>query len=80
MLTIHGIYDGKSFRALPNERLPVVDREIPIAITFLEDDIALRAQQRQHLVPLAKRMLAIRDAMLPLGTNTKALVEEGREH
>lgn len=80
MLTIHGVYDGKSFRALPNERLPMVDREIPIAITFLDDDIALRAQKRQQLVPLAKRMLAIREAMPPLGTSTKALVEEGREH
>ena len=80
MMTIHGVYDGKSFQALPNQRLPIADREIPVTITFLEDDVALRAQRRQHLVPLAQRMLAIREAMLPLGRSTKALVEEGREH
>lgn len=78
MLAIRGVYDGKTFRALPNEPIPTVDREVPIAIVFLEE-ISLKAQRRQHLVEVAKRMRAARDAMSPLGVSVKDLVEAGRE-
>ena len=78
MLTIRGVYDGKSFRALPSESVPVVDREVPVAIVFLED-VSEEAQRLSQQVEIAKRMRAARDAMAPLGVSVKDLVEEGRE-
>lgn len=78
MLTIRGVYDGKTFRALPTEPLPTVHREVPIAIVFLED-VAVEAQGRGHQVEVARRMRAAREAMSPLGVSVKDLVEEGRE-
>jgi hypothetical protein len=77
MLAVRGVYDGKPFRALPNEPVPAVDREVPIAIIFLEE-VPLKAQRRQHLVEVAKRIRAARDAMSPLGVRVKDLVEAGR--
>ena len=34
MLAIRGVYDGKTFSALPNEPLPRVQREVPVAMSF----------------------------------------------
>jgi hypothetical protein len=78
MLTIRGTYDGKTFKPLPTESLPRTDREVPVAIIFLED-ISLEDQIRQYQIEVAKRMRAARDAMPPLGISVKDLVEQGRE-
>ena len=78
MLTIRGIYDGKAFKILPCEPVPAVQREVPVAIIFLED-VAIEHKGRQQLLEVAKRMRSARDAMGPLGVSVKALVEEGRE-
>lgn len=78
MLTIRGVYDGKTFKALPTESVPPVDRGVPIAIVFLED-ITADAQRRENQAEVAKRMRAARAAMMPLGRSVKDLVEEGRE-
>ena len=78
MIAIRGVYDGKTFSALPSEPLPQVQREIPVAILFLEE-VALAADHRQHQVEVAKRMHAARDAMPPLGMSVKELIEAGRE-
>jgi hypothetical protein len=37
MLAIRGVYDGKTFSALPNEPVPRVQHEVPVAIIFLEE-------------------------------------------
>jgi hypothetical protein len=37
LLTIRGIYDGKTFRALPTESLPTVSREVAVVILFLDE-------------------------------------------
>jgi hypothetical protein len=78
MLTIRGTYDGKTFKPLPTESLPRTDREVPVAIIFLED-ISLEDQMRQYQIEVARRMRAARDTMLPLGISVKDLVEQGRE-
>jgi hypothetical protein len=78
MLTLRGVYDGKTFRILPTEPLPAVEREVPVAIVFLED-IEVAAQGRDRQVEAAKRMRAAREVMPPLGINIKDLIEEGRE-
>jgi hypothetical protein len=78
MLTIRGVYDGKTFKVLPTEPLPEVHQEVPVAIIFLED-IPLEAQRSQDQIEVAARMRAAREAMLPLGISVKDLVEEGRE-
>lgn len=77
MLTIRGVYNGKTFRVLPSEAVPVVDREVPVAITFLEDIVESKKRLEQSAI--AKRMRAAREMMLPLGMRVKDLVEEGRE-
>lgn len=79
MLAIRGVYDGKTFRALPNEPIPTVDQEVPVAIIFLEG-VSGKTERRQHQVEIAKRMRAAREVMPPLGISVKDLVEEGREH
>jgi hypothetical protein len=78
MLAIRGIYDGKDFKILPSEPVPMVQREVPVAIIFLED-VPVEPKGRQQLLEVAKRMRSARDAMVPLGVSVKALVEEGRE-
>lgn len=78
MLTIQGIYDGKTFSALPSEPLPRVQRQVPVAITFLVD-VSLEEHGEQRQADVAKRMRAARDAMPPLGLSVKELIETGRE-
>ncbi len=78
MLTIRGVYDGKTFRILPTEPLPSVDGEVPVAIVFL-DDIQVENTSRQYQTEIAERMRAAREAMPPLGVSVKDLVETGRE-
>ncbi len=36
MLTIRGVYDGKTIRPLPGEPLPKVDGEVEVRIVFCE--------------------------------------------
>ena len=36
MLTIRGVYDGKSVKILPGEPVPVAQGDVPVIITFLE--------------------------------------------
>ena len=78
MLTIRGIYDGKTVKPLPTETLPETEREIPVAIVFLED-VLTEVQIRQRQIEIAKQMRFARDRMLPLGASVKDLVEQGRE-
>jgi hypothetical protein len=78
MLAIRGVYDGKTFSALPSEPLPRVQREVPVAIVFLEE-VSPEADRRKHQVEVARRMRAARDAMPPLGMSVKELIEAGRE-
>lgn len=78
MLAIRGVYDGKTFSALPTEPLPRVQREIPVAIVFLEE-VPLEADRRQLQVEIARRMRTARDAMPPLGISVQELIESGRE-
>ena len=78
MLAIRGVYDGKTFSALPNEPVPRVQREVPVAIVFLEE-VAPEADRRPHQVEVARRMRAARNAMPPLGVSVKELIEAGRE-
>ncbi len=90
MLTIRGVYDGLTFRPLPSESVPEVDREVSVAIVFLEDltngnsNTELQSQEAPRPRPereweAARRMLAARDAMEPLDVSVAELVEEGRE-
>jgi hypothetical protein len=78
MLTVRGVYDGKVFKPLPSEQVPVVHREVPVAILFLED-LAVGNGKKQRQVEIAARMRAARAAMAPLSMNVKDLVEAGRE-
>jgi hypothetical protein len=78
MLAIRGVYNGKTFRALPGEPVPRVQRDMPVAIIFLEE-VSLEADTRQHQREVARRMRAARDAMSPLGISVKELIEAGRE-
>lgn len=78
MLTIRGVYDGKTFRVLPTEPLPEVKQEVPVAIIFLED-VYIETQKHQEQIEIAERMRTAREAMRPLGISVKDLVEEGRE-
>jgi hypothetical protein len=78
MIAIRGVYNGKTFSALPGEPLPQVQRDMPVAIIFLEE-VPLEEDKRQHQVEVARRMRTARDAMPPLGMSVKELIEAGRE-
>ena len=78
MIAIRGVYNGKTFSALPGEPLPQVQRDMPVAIIFLEE-VSLETDKRQHQREVAKRMRVARDAMPPLGMSVKELIEAGRE-
>ncbi len=78
MIAIRGVYNGKTFSALPGEPLPQVQRDMPVAIIFLEE-VSLETDTRQHQAEVARHMRAARDAMPPLGMRVKELIEAGRE-
>jgi hypothetical protein len=78
MLAIRGVYNDKTFKVFPTEPVPEVQREVPVAIIFLED-VSDALQGRQRLGAGAKRMRAAREAMTPLGVSVKDLVEEERD-
>ena len=78
MIAIRGVYNGKTFSALPGEPLPQVQRDMPVAIIFLEE-VSLEEAKRPYQVEVARRMRAARDAMPPLGMSVKELIEAGRE-
>lgn len=78
MLTVRGVYDGKVFKPLPSEKVPLVHREVPVAILFLED-ITAGNERKQRQAEIAARMRAARAMMAPLGMSVKDLVEAGRE-
>ena len=78
MLAIRGVYDGKTFSPLPNEPVPRVQHEVPVAIVFLEEATPA-VDRRQHQVEVARRMRAARSVMPPLGMSVKELIEAGRE-
>ena len=66
MIAIRGVYDGKTFSALPSEPLPQVQRAIPVAIVFLEE-VSPEMDQRQHHVEIARRMRAARERHATVG-------------
>ena len=78
MLAIRGVYNGKTFSALPNEPLPRVQQDVPVAIIFLEE-ILPETESHQHQMEVARCMRAARNTMPPLGVSVKELIEEGRE-
>jgi len=77
MRAIRGVFDGETFNALPGEPLPAVEREIPVAIVFLEETPS-DDETRQRQLSIAKRMRAAREAMPPLDVTVKDLIEAGR--
>jgi len=78
MLTIRGVYDGKTFSALPDEPLPEVQGEVPVAVVFLKE-VSLEEGGSQSQLEVARRMRTARNAMSPLGVRVKDLIEAGRE-
>lgn len=77
MYAIRGVYDGKQIKVLPSEPLPQVNREVTVAIVFLEDPGITPPVRSQY--EIARRMRAAREKMPPLSMSVKDLVEEGRE-
>lgn len=55
MLTIRGVYDGKTIKPLPDQPLPKVEGEIPVVITF--SDLGSAKRNIKAVSPLAKRLL-----------------------
>ena len=78
MLAIRGVYNGKTFSALPSEPRPRVQGDVPVAIIFLEEGLP-ETDRRKHQMEVARRMRSARNAMLPLGVSVKELIEEGCE-
>lgn len=78
MITIQATYDGKNFKPLPSEQVPEVNREIPVAIIFLEEVPAAKPPQKSQRA-IAEEMWAARAKMQPLGMSITEMIEEGRE-
>ena len=53
MLTIRGVFDGKTFRALPDEPLPMVVGEVPATLVLPNE--AVTPANRDGETPLARR-------------------------
>ncbi|GIV17042.1 MAG: hypothetical protein KatS3mg022_2477 [Armatimonadota bacterium] len=68
MWTIRGVYDGKTIRPLPGERLPDVEGEVPVQIIFQLEDTP------------AARLLRIRGAHPPLPFPVRELADYERTH
>lgn len=66
MLTIRGVYDGKTIRPLPGEQLPEVEGEVAVQIIFQLEDTP------------ASRLLRIREARPPLPFPVRELIDHER--
>jgi hypothetical protein len=71
MLTIRGVYDGKTIRPLPGEPLPEVDREVEVRIVFCEPLTPLDTSPMELL-------FRIRDSHPPLPYPVSELIEHER--
>ena len=78
MIAIRGVYDGKTFRALPGEVLPIVEREVPVNIVFLDEN-QLPHPHRSQLGEVIREMREARSRMVPLDCDLRDLIEDGRE-
>ncbi|MFN0112901.1 MAG: hypothetical protein ACKVZH_28915 [Blastocatellia bacterium] len=83
MIAIRATYDGTVFMPLSSEQLPKVNKEIPVAIVFLDEVMAQdekrsQDEKRKRLIESALRLRAQRDAMEPLGMTVAELLEESR--
>lgn len=74
MLTIKGVYDGKTIRPLPGEPLPQVQGTIPVEITFLSEAEVLHSWGET----LAK-LRTEREKIPPLECTVKELIVAGRD-
>lgn len=79
MIAIRGVYDGKTFQALPGEVLPTVEWAVPVNIVFLEED-CLHHPNRVHLEEVIQEMREARNKLIPLDCSVRELIEDGREH
>lgn len=70
--TIRGIYDGKTIRPLPGGRLPEVEGEVVVEVTFRD------VKQPVSQCSVSKRLERLRCARSPLPFPVKELVEYGR--
>jgi len=74
MLTIRGVYDGKTIRPLPGEPLPKVEGEIEVQIVFMQPEPDALQQWREALALLRQ----MRDRTAPLEETIKELIEADR--
>jgi len=75
MLTIRGVYDGKTIRPLPGEPLPKVEGEVEVQIVFLQPEPAALQQWCKALAQLRQ----MRQRMAPLQEPIKNLIEADRD-
>jgi hypothetical protein len=75
MIAIRGVYDGKTFRALENEEIPIINGEVPVALVFLHETKEVLKAQRETA---ARNLRALRDRMEPLGCSVKDLIADSR--
>ena len=83
MLALRGVFDGKNVRLLPTQALPEVNREVPVAVVFLEEELGdLDGMTRTPVFmspsEAAKELDILRGVTGPIGVTVKELVEEGR--
>jgi hypothetical protein len=71
MLTIRGVYDGKTIRPLPGEPLPEVEGEVEVRIIFCEPVPPSNASP-------AELLFRIRDSHPPLPHPVSKLIEYER--
>ena len=71
MLTIRGVYDGKTIRPLPGEPLPEVEGEVEVRIVFCEPASPSDASPIEQL-------FRIRDSHPPLPHPARELIEYER--
>jgi len=71
MLTIRGVYDGKTIRPLPGESLPEVEGEVEVRIVFCEPVPTADASPMETL-------FRIRDSYPPLPHPVRDLIDYER--
>ena len=77
MVAVKAIYDGKGFKPVSSEAFPTVEKEVPVAIIFLETAATKPPEKSQR--EIAEEMWAARAKMQPLGMSIPEMIEEGRE-
>ena len=77
MITVRGIYNGKTIRPVDNQHFPDVDHEVPVVISF-PFNAELQETSLERTIEAVEALLRLPEITLQGTETVKDLIEYGR--